>query len=147
LGRSRGVVGRGLSKDVLFADAEMRFIRFAIFGLTLALTACDSPLLPWGGGDVEIRIQNNSSFPFERVEVGFPEGRVNYGSIRANSASEYRGVSKAYRYAYIEVEIAGEELVLQPIDYVGESLLGPGRYTYVLNTTVEGQLTLEFRED
>jgi hypothetical protein len=41
----------------------------------------------------------------------------------------------------------GEELVLQPIDYVGESLLRSGRYTYVLNVTIEGQLTLDFHED
>ena len=115
--------------------------------LPLGLSSCDSPLLPWGGGDVEIRIQNASSFPFQRVDVGFPEDEVSYGSIHANSASEYRGVSKAYRYAYIEVEIAGEELVIQPIDYVGESLLDSGRYTYVLNVTVEGHLTLEFRKD
>ena len=115
--------------------------------LLLGLPGCDSPLLPWVGGDVEIRIQNASSFPFARVDVVFPEDQVSYGSLSANSASVYRGVSKAYRYAYIEVEIGGEELVIQPIDYVGESLLGSGRYTYVLNVTVEGHLTLDFRED
>ena len=115
--------------------------------LLLGLPGCDSPLLPWSGGDVEIRIQNASSFPFERVDVVFPEDEVSYGSIRANSASAYRDVSKAYRYAYIEVEIGGEELIIQPIDYVGESLLRSGRYTYVLNVTIEGHLTLDFRED
>ena len=125
----------------------MRFLRSSTFAVLLSLIACDSPLLPWGGGDVKIRIQNASSFAFERVDVVFPEDEVSYGSIRANGTSEYREVSKAYRYAYIEVEIAGAELVLQPIDYVGESLLGSGRYTYVLNVTIEGQLTLEFRED
>ena len=117
------------------------------FVVLLSQAGCDSPLLPWGGGDVEIRIQNASAFPFERVDVVFPEDEVSYGSIRANSASAYRDVSKAYRYAYIEVEIGGEELVVQPIDYVGESLLRSGRYTYVLNVTVEGHLTLDFRED
>ena len=122
-------------------------LRFCGLVVLLSLAGCDSPLLPLGGGDVEIRIQNASSFPFERVDVVFPEDQISYGSIRANSASDYRDVSKAYRYAYIEVELGGEELVLQPIDYVGENLLRSGRYTYVLNVTVEGQLTLEFRED
>ena len=96
---------------------------------------------------MRIRVQNSSSFAFDRVDVVFPEDEVSYGSIRANSASAYREVSKAYRYAYIEVEIGGEELVLQPIDYVGESLLRSGRYTYVLNVTIEGQLTFSFREE
>ena len=125
----------------------MRGLRFGTFGLLLGLAACDSPLLPWVGGDVQIRIMNSSSFAFDRVDVVFPEDEVSYGSIRANSASAYRDVSKAYRYAYIEVEIGGEELVIQPIDYVGESLLRSGRYTYVLNVTIEGHLSLDFRED
>lgn len=122
-------------------------LRLAGLVLLLGLPGCDSPLLPWGGGDVHIRILNSSSFQFDRVDVGFPEAEVSYGSVRAGSASEYREVSSAYRYAYIEVEIGGEELVLQPIDYVGESLLDSGRYTYVLNVTVEGHLTFSFRED
>ena len=122
-------------------------LRLIGFALLLVLPGCDSPLLPLGGGDVEIRIQNASSFAFDRVDVVFPEDQVSYGSIRANSSSDYRDVSKAYRYAYIEVEIGGEELVLQPIDYVGENLLRSGRYTYVLNVTVEGHLMLDFRED
>ena len=125
----------------------MRFLRSSMFAVLLSLIACDSPLLPWGGGDVEIRIQNNSTFPFQRVDVVFPEDEVSYGAISAHSASDYRGVSKAYRYAYVEVEIAGEELRIQPIDYVGESLLDAGKYTYVLNVTIEGHLTLEFKED
>ena len=116
--------------------------------LVLSLPGCDSPLLPWGGGDVEIRIQNATLFQFERVDVVFPEDQVSYGSISANSASEYHGVSKAYRYAYVEVQIAGEEIKLQPIDYVGESLLKPGRYTYILSTANDGRfLALDFRED
>lgn len=120
-----------------------------MFGLVLllGLPGCDSPLLPWFGGDVHIRILNSSPGTFDRVDVGFPEDQVSYGVIRANSYSEYHEVSKAYRYAYIEVEVAGEELVLQPIDYVSESLLRSGRYTYVLNVTIEGQLTLDFHED
>jgi hypothetical protein len=119
-----------------------------LFSVSLLLTApgCDNPLLP-GGGDVRIRIANLSSFPFERVDVVFPEDAVSYGAIPAHGLSDYRDVSAAYRYAYIEVQIAGEELRLQPIDYVGENQLGAGKYTYALNVTVEGHLTLQFQED
>ena len=111
----------------------------------VALTSCDSPFGPTG--DVNVRVANNSSFAFSRVEVVFPENEVDYGSVRANGVSEYTPVETAYRYAYIEVEVGGEVLKIQPIDYVGERPLGPGRYTYLLNVTVEGHLTLEFRED
>ena len=115
--------------------------------LLLAHYGCDSPLVPWSDGDVEVRVANLSSFAFERVDVAFPDNEVSYGAIASHGTSSYRAVDKAYRYAYIEVQIAGEELVIQPIDYVGERLLSPGKYTYQLNVTVEGHLTLDFRED
>jgi hypothetical protein len=41
-------------------------------------------------------------------------------------------VKKAYRYALIEAVVAGKPARLIPIDYVGESELKAGRYTYVL---------------
>jgi hypothetical protein len=124
---------------------KRRSVLFAL-GVLLSLAGCDSPVGLFGG-DVEIRIANNSSFRFERVDAVFPEDEVSYGAISANSLSSYRTVSAAYRYAYIEVQVNGEELRIQPIDYVGENKLGAGRYTYVLNVTIEGYLTLDFQED
>jgi hypothetical protein len=120
-------------------------LRLYGFVLLLALPGCDSPFGPQG--DVAIRIANNSSFAFERVDVVFPEDEVSYGAVPAHRTTGYRGVETAYRYAYIEVVIDGEELVIQPIDYVGETPLEPGHYTYALNVTIEGHLTLELRED
>jgi hypothetical protein len=114
-------------------------------GLMVALTSCDSPFEP--SGDVNVRVANNSSFAFDRVEVVFPEDLVDYGTVAARGVSEYVAVEAAYRYAYIEAEIDGEVLLIQPIDYVGETPLEHGFYTYLLNVTVEGHLTLEFRKD
>jgi hypothetical protein len=121
-------------------------VRSLALALLLAIPGCDSPLWP-GGGAVRIRIANLSSYPFERVDVVFPENEVSYGAVPSHGLSDYRDVSTAYRYAYIEVQIAGEELVIQPIDYVGENKLGAGKYTYALNVSVEGHLTLQFQED
>ena len=85
----------------------------------LSLLACDSP---FGLSDgVNVRVANNSSFAFGRVKVVFPENEVDYGSLGAHRVSEYAPVETAYRYAYIEVELGGEVLKIQPIDYVGES--------------------------
>ena len=122
-----------------------QMVRRGFIVAALMVLACDSPFGP--SGDVNVRVANNSSFAFERVEVVFPENEVDYGSVSAHGVSEYTPVETAYRYAYIEVEIDGEVLKIQPIDYVGETPLGPGFYTYLLNVTVEGHLTLEFRED
>jgi len=111
----------------------------------LVVSGCPAPFGP--RGDVHIRIANESSFPFTSVDVVFPEDSVDYGVVAAHSVSEYHRVSKAYDYALIIVRVGGEERRLQPIDYVGETLLPAGRYTYVLNVTIEGQLTLDFRSD
>src|SRR5688572_2256044 len=111
----------------------------------ILFSGCPTPFGPTG--DVHIRIANESSFAFASVDVVFPEDSVDYGTIAASRASEYRAVSKAYSYALIIVQVGGEERRLQPIDYVGETLLSPGRYTYALNMTIEGQLTFDFRRD
>jgi len=96
---------------------------------------------------VNIRVANESSFAFSDVDVVFPQDSVDYGGVAAHGASDYRRVTQAYSYALIIVHVGGEELRLQPIDYVGESALSAGRYTYALNVTIEGRLTFEFRRD
>ena len=113
--------------------------------LALALVACPAPTESTVG--VNIRVANESSFPFSDVEVVFPQDSVDYGAVPADGTSEYRRVTQAYSYALIIVQVGGEELRLQPIDYVGETELPAGRYTYALNVTIEGRLTLEFRHD
>lgn len=120
-------------------------LRLILLGMTLGMSGCDWPFGP--RGDVEIRIANNSSFAFERVDVVFPEGEVRYGAVPPHGETRYRRVETAYPFAYIVVLIGDEELITQPIDYVGETPLEPGRYTYALNVTIEGHLTLELRKD
>ena len=111
----------------------------------LVVTSCDDPT--GSSGDIEVRVANLSTFPFTSVDIVFPEDSVGYGAVPAHGISEHRRVSKAYRYALIIVQVGGEELRIQPIDYVGEPELQPGRYTYLLNLTIEGQLTLSTQND
>ena len=87
---------------------------------------------------VLIRIRNDAAIDFDRVQANFPFGpEIDYGPLPADGTSEYEPVDRAYRYAFLRVQLAdGRELVYQPIDYVGETLLPPGRYTYVL--TIDG---------
>src|SRR5262245_24133979 len=119
-------------------------LRAASFVL-LALAGCANPTEP--RGDIKMRIANQSSFAFGSVDVVFPEDSVDYGAVQAHGISAYHRVSKAYRYALIIVQVGGEELRLQPIDYVGETELRAGRYTYLLNVTIEGHLTLALQND
>ena len=123
----------------------MRLRNALIAALSLVVASCDDPAGPTG--DIEVRIANESSFAFESVDVVFPDDSVAYGALAAHSQSEYHAVTQAYSYALIIVTVGGEERRIQPIDYVGVPELEPGRYTYALNLSIEGQLTLELRID
>jgi len=110
------------------------------------LPSCSSVVL--SEAPVEVRVVNASAVSFDRVVIGFPRQKEDYGTLAARAQSDYRAVAEAYGYAYVEVHRAGERLVLQPIDYVGERLLASGRYTYVLDLDASGQgLTLTLERD
>jgi hypothetical protein len=109
--------------------------------------SCSSAMT--AGDPVQIRVANESAVRFDRVVVTFPGQMEDYGAVNAGAMSGYRAVGEAYRYAHIEVMIGQRELVMQPIDYVGESLLTSGRYTYVLDIAdpASGNLELTLRRD
>ena len=91
---------------------------------------------------INIRIKNNSSLAFDAVLVGTAmEPHIN---VSPGSYSTYFMYEEAYRYAYIEITSGEETFVLQPIDFVGETLLPIGFYTYELNITETGEVLLEF---
>lgn len=100
---------------------------------------------------VEIRLSNVSAFNFENVMVITTGGDANFTTVNSGQATEYILFEKAYRYAFVELEIEGETFTVQPIDYVGESLLKRGKYTYELdaNDSQEryGRLTLTLIEE
>lgn len=122
----------------------MRRLLFPI--LLLSCAACSAALSP--ADAVQIRVANRSSLPFHQVVIGFPAGREEYGAVVPQGRTGYRQVAEAYRYAYVKVQAGGRELVLQPIDYVGETPLEAGRYTYVLGVdAAQENLTLVLRDD
>ena len=122
-------------------ESTMRFLCFLV--VLICLTACGKP---------HIRLANRSAVPMENVIVRFPSQTESYGTIPPNSATPYREIQKAYSYAYIEATVNGRKAVLQPIDFVGEKLLGGGKYTYALTANEQAEtehqrLRLEFIRD
>jgi hypothetical protein len=82
-----------------------------------------------------IRVWNKSGDDFENVSINFSGQVVEYGDIDQNTVSQFYEVDEAYRYAPITLTVDDEELSLMIIDYVGETPLEPGYYTYVLSVT------------
>jgi len=112
----------------------------ALATITIGCTDRDDEVIA-----VNIRIQNASSITFDEVQVGDQEEV--YMNINPDGFSEYQEYELAYQYAYIQITSGEEVFVLQPIDFVGETPLPIGLYTYVLNIDEEGQVLLDFRID
>lgn len=98
--------------------------------LPLFIASCSRQ--PGAADAVEVRVHNLSTTDFDSVIVQFPRETHRYGAVTAGAQTRYEAVAQAYRYARVEVWTDGERHVLQPIDFTGESLLPPGRYTYGL---------------
>jgi hypothetical protein len=84
---------------------------------------------------------------FDAVFVATTGPEKAYGPLASGKSSDYMVFEGLYRYAYIRVEVDDMEYILQPIDYVGETPLSSGDYTYRLdisNPSDPWSLTLEF---
>ena len=91
---------------------------------------------------VRVRVRNVSPTDFESVHMALPEnGQHDLGRVPKAGHSAFVAAARAYRYAAFRVRVAGRELLLQPIDYVGERPLAPGDYDYELDVQ-DGRLII-----
>lgn len=94
---------------------------------------------------VNIRVKNVSNIDFDKAQVG-DENHV-HTDLAANDFSEYLAYEMAYEYAYIKINSGSENFVLQPIDFVGETPLKSGFYTYELDVSEDDNVLLNFVRD
>ncbi len=99
-----------------------------IFVIGFGLISCDI----FGENSTLIRVHNASEYDFLRVEVNTYDEPKNYGTIKSDAKSRYKTFEVAYRYAYVRLFVDENEFIIQPIDFVGETPLGSGKFTYVL---------------
>lgn len=102
----------------------------------LTLTTGAEPLNQWlsaGAETVQIRVQNGSGVAFEGMVVNFVGQEVDYGMVPAGQSTAYETISEAYHYASFRIEAEGEVYEIMAIDYVGETPLPAGNYTYVFD--------------
>jgi len=86
-----------------------------------------SVLYEWGAtGPTMIEVHNISDYDYDNLVVG----EESYGTLRSGERTEYRDFGVAYDYNYVSLEIDGMPFLLQPIDFLGETPLGPGNFTY-----------------
>jgi hypothetical protein len=96
---------------------------------------------PTTEGATLIRIHNVSTYDYDELQVG----QEAYGTLPAGTFSEYRDFGTAYRYNYVLLRIGADEFVIQPIDYVGETPLGGGMFTYEIDVVDYDSRTLSIQ--
>lgn len=93
-------------------------------------------------GKINIRVKNVSKYNYCNVFIDPYNKATNYGVVREDDVTCYRSFDVAYRYAYVSLSVKGEEWVLTPIDYVGETPLDPGNYTYSIDVKLGKNKTM-----
>ena len=119
---------------------RMKSTLIYLFFLIPLLLSCDDD-------NVRLRLENDSTIDFNAVFVAASGPEVAFGPLVSGEVSDYEVFDVLYRYAYVRIVVNDIEYVLQPIDYVGESPLTSGDYTYRLNIADPDDpwsVTLEF---
>lgn len=112
---------------------------FSLFFLAfLILSSCSDSEDP-NPDAVYIRIENNSLHDFSDLIVRSNSSPVEFGTVPSGTKSNYKVFEKAYRYGMVQLKADGDEFKIIPFDYVGETPLTNGYYTY--------KLSLQSRED
>ena len=75
---------------------------------------------------IRIRIRNVSPYDYELLLVG----KIFFDRLKSSEVTEYKIFERAYRYNYVRLLINDQVLKLTPQDYVGETPLGYGYFTY-----------------
>ncbi|WP_299529308.1 hypothetical protein [Ulvibacterium sp.] len=117
-----------------------RFFIFALTLLTLGCTDRDDDV-----DAINIRIKNASNRNFDEVQVA--DAEEVYENVASGDYSGYLVYETAFQYAFVQIRSGEETFTLQPIDFVGETPLPIGFYTYELDITADGNVNLNFRID
>ncbi len=100
-------------------------------------------------GEVEVRVRNGSDLNLDEAALFLPGVTLEFLDLEAGETTPYSEVQKAYDYASAQVVVGQDTARIQVIDYVGETPLKGGRYTYILRVFPGNPLTLglDFEKD
>ena len=123
------------------------FILGCLFMAAFVVKSCNGST----NSELNIRVENASIYDYKNVQVQGGTTDHNYGDLNAGETSEYKLYDYAYSYAFVSLQIDGENYTIQPIDFIGEERLDPGNYSYIISASDSesefDRLTIELRVD
>jgi hypothetical protein len=106
--------------------------------------------------DTQVRIHNATSWVFYDFTVD-PQGTLNYtpgpnahnyGQVNTAFYSEYHKFDRVYKYAWVTLTMNSKVYGIRPFDYIGETPLAFGRYTYkIIYDAVTDRVSIELAQD
>ncbi len=94
--------------------------------------------------EVEIRVRNSSPYTIENMRISTGGGDYTYETLQPGERSEYKLYDYSYSYFFVSLTIDTAAFAQVPIDYVGESRIKSGRYTYDLRVETFEDLPISF---
>jgi len=113
--------------------------------LLLALAACSNVFS--SDGDTLIRLENATGVELTDVTFASDHDPLTFDRIAPGARTPYTEVEHSYSYGFLRVTANGGVYTIQPIDYVGEEEIGPGRFTFRIVLTEGGVGTILRRDD
>ena len=129
----------------------VRRVRVLILAAVMVFSTASCDTLTFSGSP-EIRIENGSAVSYDVASYWAGNDLLTYQDLAPGESSPYvTGSGDVYGFTTSTVVIASDTLHIQVIDYVGETPLSGGRYTYVLTaeSNPDGRWTLiqDLRKD
>ncbi len=84
---------------------------------------------------VRLRVSNTSDYDYKNIIVR----NSSFNNLNSGETSAYQIFDYAYSYDFIELQIDGKTYTIQPIDFVGESKLKSGDYSYAIDASNSGE--------
>lgn len=125
----------------------MRSVIILMVIISICVGSCsksteDNPVL--------LRIENPGIIAFDSVIAINPAGKQIYLNVNSNSKSDYKEFAFIYKYANVKVYFGNKSALLQPIDYVGETKITGGKFTYklfIVSTLTSNNVIVELQQD
>ena len=93
---------------------------------------------PW----VEVRACNDSGKDFKTLVY---HDNFDEGALGSGQCTNYRKTKRAYSYTYAKFTIGTDAYVIQPIDYIGETPLEPGQWSFHISKLDAANHTADIR--
>lgn len=106
----------------------MRNITVLVLIGLFAFTNCD--VIGSNDTEVRIRVKNSSTYTIENLRINTGGGEYVYEEISPGEVSDYDEYDYSYSYFFVSFSVDTSNFVRQPIDYVGESKIKSGKYTF-----------------